>query len=59
MNAEKLDDTFERALTEYRVRHWDTTEFRDLPENIQQQIRDRACQLAEAEERLNARIHAA
>ena len=59
MTTEKEDETFERALLEYRVRNWDPTEFCDLPANIQQQIRKRAHQLQEAEDRLKTAIRPA
>jgi len=59
MTPAKENEALERALTEYRVRNWDTTEFCDLPPNIQQQIRKRAQELQEAEDRLKAAIYLA
>lgn len=54
MTAEREGETFKRALTEYRVRNWDPSEFTDLPADIQRRIRTRASQLQEAEDRLQA-----
>jgi hypothetical protein len=59
MTPEKEHDPFERALTEYRVRNWDPTDFCDLPFNIQEKIRKRANQLQQAEDRLKAASYAA
>jgi hypothetical protein len=47
------DDSFERALREYREQTWDPAEFADLPTDVQCDIVERACRIQAADERLN------
>ena len=53
------DDSFERALREYRERSWCPDDFADLPTETQDSIVERACQIQEADDRLKEFIQAA
>jgi hypothetical protein len=53
------DDSFERALWEYREKTWNPAEFADLPTNVQRDIVERACQIQAANDRLDELIQAA
>ena len=46
------DDSFERALCEYREQTWDPAEFADLPTDVQSDIVKRACRIQAANDRL-------
>jgi len=46
------DDYFEQALSEYRERTWDPTDFADLPTDVQSDIMDRAVRIQAANDRL-------
>lgn len=46
------DDSFERALGEYRERSWCPDDFADLPTNVQRHIIERACEIQAANDRL-------
>ena len=46
------DDSFERALGEYREQTWDPAEFADLPTAVQSDIVQRACRIEAANARL-------
>jgi hypothetical protein len=46
------DDSFDRALREYREQTWDPAEFADLPTNVQRDIVERACRIQAANDRL-------
>jgi len=46
------DDAFKRALSEYREQTWDSTDFADLPTDVQSDIVARACRIQVADERL-------
>jgi hypothetical protein len=46
------DDSFERALSEYRERTWDSSDFADLPTDVQSDIVARACRIQAADVRL-------
>jgi hypothetical protein len=46
------DDSFERALCEYREETWDPAEFEDLPTRVQCDIVQRACDIQAASDRL-------
>ena len=52
------DDSFERALCEYREQTWDPAEFADLPTVVQCDIVERACQIQAANDRLNESLAA-
>jgi hypothetical protein len=47
------DDSFERALREYREQTWDSAEFTDLPTDVQCDIVERASRIQAANDRLN------
>jgi hypothetical protein len=47
------DDSFERALREYREQTWDSAEFVDLPTDVQCDIVERASRIQAANDRLN------
>ena len=47
------DDSFERALSEYREQTWDPSEFADLPTDVQCDIVERASRMQAANDRLN------
>jgi hypothetical protein len=47
------DDSFERALCEYREQTWDPAEFADLPTDVQCDIVQRACRIQAASDRRN------
>ena len=47
------DDSFERALREYREQTWDPADFADLPTEVQSDIVERASQLKAAHDRLD------
>ena len=53
------NESFERALREYREQTWDPAEFADLPTNVQCDIVERACLIQAADDRLNELIQAA
>jgi len=53
------DDSFERALREYRERNWCPDEFADLPTDVQCDIIERACRIQAANDRLKELIQAA
>ena len=46
------DDSFERALREYREETWDPAEFADLPTDVQCDIVQRASRIQAADDRL-------
>jgi len=46
------DDSFERALSEYRERSWCSDDFADLPTDVQCDIVERACRIQMANNRL-------
>jgi len=46
------NDSFERALCEYREQTWDPTEFAELPTDVQCDIIERACRIQAANDRL-------
>lgn len=46
------NDSFERALCEYREQTWDPTEFVELPTDVQCDIIERACRIQAANDRL-------
>jgi hypothetical protein len=47
------DDSFERALEEYRERSWCPDDFADLPTEVQSEIIERACRIQAANDRFN------
>ena len=47
------DNSFERALDEYRERSWCPDDFADLPTEVQTAIVERACQIQAANDRFN------
>jgi hypothetical protein len=46
------DDSFERALREYREGSWCPEDFVDLPTDVQCDIVERACRIHTADDRL-------
>jgi len=46
------NDSFERALREYREQTWDSAEFADMPTDVQCDIVERACRIQAANDRL-------
>jgi hypothetical protein len=46
------DNSFERALREYREQTCDPAEFADLPTDVQCDILERACRIQAASDRL-------
>jgi len=46
------DDSFERALREYREQTWDSADFADLPTDVQCDIVETACRIQAANDRL-------
>jgi hypothetical protein len=46
------DDSFERALCEYREQTWDASDFADLPTDVQYDIVERACRIQSANNQL-------
>ena len=53
------NDSFERALSEYRERSWCPDDFADLPTDVQCDIIERALQIQAANDRLNELLPAA
>ena len=53
------DECFAQALHEYRESTWCPDDFADLPTDVQDRIMERACQIQEADDRLNELIPAA
>ena len=47
------DDSFERALHEYRERSWCPDDFVDLPTEVQSEIIERAYRIQAANDRFN------
>jgi hypothetical protein len=47
------DDSFERALREYREQTWDPADFADLPAHVQSDIVERAFQIKAAHDRFD------
>jgi len=46
------NESFMRALGEYREQTWDTADFADLPTDVQCDIVERACRIQSANDRL-------
>jgi hypothetical protein len=53
------NDSFERALSEYREESWCPYDFADLPTDVQCDIIERACHIQAANDRLNELVPAA
>jgi len=46
------NDSFEQALREYREQTWDSSEFADMPTDVQCDIVERACRIQATNDRL-------